>query len=133
VPPVDSSRCIFARRRVEIGGGGWRSAAAGPLSASICPFLVYAENVGVVVVALDDRQEVDDAGYDGLQLVGRRYGVAEVRRRGYPQGTGTPKAAVADEGLALLAHHGDDRARGGGPSRLFVVRTAPEEQARRKQ
>lgn len=58
---------------------------------------------------------------------------AEARRRGYPQGTGTPKAAVADEGLALLAHHGDDRARGGGPSRLFVVRTAPEEQVRRKQ
>jgi len=50
---------------------------------------------------------------------------AEVRRRGYPQRTNTPKAAVADEVLALLTRLGDDQGRGGGPSRSFVVRTAP--------
>ncbi|MEI6451856.1 MAG: DUF3800 domain-containing protein [Actinomycetes bacterium] len=34
---------------------------------------------------------------------------AEARRRGYPQRTGTPKAAVADEVLALLTRHGSDQ------------------------
>ena len=57
---------------------------------------------------------------------------AEARRRGYPQRTGTPKAGVADEVLALLAQHGDDLGRGGRPSRLFVVSTVPDEQARKK-
>jgi len=58
---------------------------------------------------------------------------AEAQRRGYPQGTGTPKAAVAAKVVALLAQHADDQGEGQGASRLFVVRTAPEEQAGRKQ
>jgi len=41
--------------------------------------------------------------------------------------------AVADEVLALLARHGGDQGMGGGSSRLFVVRGAPGERARRLQ
>ena len=58
---------------------------------------------------------------------------AEARRRGYPQGTGTPKAAVAGEVLALLTRIGDERGSGGNSNRSFVIRTAAEEEARRMQ
>lgn len=58
---------------------------------------------------------------------------AEARRRGYPQRTGTPKAAVADEVLALLARHGGDQGRGGEQTRAFVVRALPDERVRGKQ
>jgi hypothetical protein len=58
---------------------------------------------------------------------------AEARRRGYPQRTGTPKAAVADEVLALLARHGGDQGRGGEQTRAFGVRALPDERVRRKE
>ena len=57
----------------------------------------------------------------------------EARRRGYPQGTGTPKAAVADEALTLLTRTGEEQGNGGSSNRSFVVRTATEDEARRKQ
>ena len=57
----------------------------------------------------------------------------EARRRGYPQRTGTPKAAVADEALALLTRTGDEQGNGGNSNRSFVVRTATEDEVHRKQ
>jgi hypothetical protein len=71
--------------------------------------------------------------YDMKHVVVGAVRHAEARRRGYPQRTGTPKTAVAGKVLARLAQHDDDQRTGGGASRLFVVRTAPEEQARTKQ
>ena len=71
-----------------------------------------------------------------IQLVDVIVGAArhvEARRLGYSLRTGTPKAAVAEDVLALLSRLGGAEGGGERPSRVFVVRTMPEDAAHRTQ
>jgi len=57
----------------------------------------------------------------------------EARRRGYSLRTGTPKAAVAEDVLALLTQLGGAEEGSERPIRLFVVRTLPRDAEHRTQ